>query len=126
LLLDPVAVGNVTAASDAASDPLTWLFNVGVAGVVLVLLVTGQLRTKSEVTQLERQIVAKDEALAALQAQLTANTLPALERSALVIEALPLAAQRHQRGVYGDLNTMRQELAHLSEQLRHLTTEEEH
>lgn len=109
-----------TAWASAATDPFTWLINVGVAGVVIVLLVTGQLRTKAEVSQLERQIEAKDALIEAFQAQLTANTLPALERSAQVFEALPRATER---AVYRDLGQVRAEIEELSQRLQAMTEE---
>lgn len=78
-----------TLESTAATDPLGWLVNLGVAGVVIVLLVTGQLRTKSEVTHLEAEIASKDKVIEAFQLQLTGHTLPALARSARIFEAIP-------------------------------------
>ena len=71
------------------SDPLVWLVNLGVAGIVIVLLVTGQLRTKSEVDHLLAEIAAKDRVIDAVQTQLLGQTLPALAQSTRVIEAVP-------------------------------------
>jgi hypothetical protein len=78
------------------SEPFTFLFNYGVAGIVIVLLVTGHLRTKAEVaglqkalddaTERERQ---KDIALANLMLQITQHTVPQLRDLARVVEALP-------------------------------------
>jgi len=76
-------------ATGGSADPVAWLINYGVAGIVIALLVTGQLRTKSEVKGLESQIAAKDKVIDAFQAQLTGHTLPALTQSARVLEAIP-------------------------------------
>lgn len=71
------------------SDPFTWLVNLGVAGIVIVLLVTGQLRTKAEVEHLLAEIEAKDKVIDAVQTQLLGSTLPALAQSTRVMEAIP-------------------------------------
>ena len=71
------------------TDPLAWLINLGVAGIVIVLLVTGKLRTGKEVEHLLEEISAKDQVITAFQQQLTGTTLPALERSTKVLEAIP-------------------------------------
>lgn len=85
-LSDPVVRA---AETSATTDPLTWLINLGVAGIVIVLLVTGQLRTKSEVLHLLDEIAAKDKVIEAVQTQLLSQTLPALANSTRVIEAVP-------------------------------------
>jgi hypothetical protein len=102
----------------ATNDPLAWLINLGVAGIVIVLLITGQLRTKSEVDRLERvnvdqkdsyekQLTDKDRQLAdkerqldkrdvlieALREQLTNRTIPALARVGDVVAAYPQQRQ---------------------------------
>lgn len=84
-LLEPLA-----AQSD---DPITWLINLGVAGIVIVLLITGQLRTKAEVDHLLSEIAAKDRVIEAVQTQLLSNTLPALAHSTRVMEAVPANEQ---------------------------------
>lgn len=89
-----LSVGFALAAS-GSGDPIGFLINYGVAGVVILLLVTGQLRTKAEVATMERvaeerreQIVALERALGAVMGQL-ADTLPGITHLAEVIEALP-------------------------------------
>lgn len=71
------------------TDPFTWLINLGVAGIVLVLLITGQLRTKAEVDHLMSEIAAKDRVIEAVQKELLGTTLPALTQSTRVLEAIP-------------------------------------
>lgn len=83
------ATGVTALATDTSTDPVAWLVNYGVAGIVIVLLVTGQLRTKTEVTLLERQMAQKDRVIEAFQQQLTSHTLPALAESTRVLEAIP-------------------------------------
>lgn len=92
-------------ASDGTTDPLTWLVNYGVAGIVILLLVTGQLRTKSEVNQLERQLAARDNIIEALQSNLTRHTLPALASSTRVLEAIPAS----ESAVLAELSRVRSE-----------------
>jgi hypothetical protein len=79
--------------TSAATDPLGWLVNIGVAGIVIILLVTGQLRTKSEVMHLLDEIAAKDKAIDAIQNQIMSQALPALANSTRVIEAVPNTEQ---------------------------------
>jgi len=76
----------------ASADPMTWLVNFGGLGVVLVLVVTGFLRTKAEVAALTKiaderlaQIQQKDAAIEALIGQIT-HTLPQLAALAEVVE----------------------------------------
>lgn len=113
-----LAVGTslVLLVATASSDPLTWLVNFGVAGIVIVLFVTGQIRTKAEVENLKSDIAAKDELIKAFQAQLMGHTLPALERSAQVLEAIPSS----ERSLYSQLTRAQQEVAALSDRLSEL------
>lgn len=81
---------------DATADPVSWLVNYGVAGIVILLLVTGQLRTKSEVAGLQKALGDADErarqkdvALSALMAQMTGHTVPQLTDLSRVLNALP-------------------------------------
>lgn len=85
----------IVAAGESSTDPIPWLVNYGVAGVVILLLVTGQLRTKSEVGALEKRVTqqddiikAKDIALEALTNQLV-SIVPQLAKVGDVVEALP-------------------------------------
>lgn len=107
----------VVLATANSSDPLTWLVNFGVAGIVIVLFVTGQIRTKAEVENLKSDIAAKDELIKAFQAQLMGHTLPALERSAQVLEAIPSS----ERSLYSQLTRAQHEVAALSARLNDLT-----
>lgn len=98
--LAPVAVLTATPlisvlATDSF-DPVTWLVNYGVAGVVLALLVTGRLRSKQEVDGLTRQVAEAEErarqaaiALQAMMQQVTTHTLPQLSQITRVVESLP-------------------------------------
>lgn len=74
-------------------DPLQWLINYGIAGIVIALLVLGRLRTKSEVdfiTKAREEALArereKDLALQAILAQLTNHTMPQLTQTAQIVE----------------------------------------
>lgn len=92
----------VLAATDSA-DPVAWLVNYGVAGIVILLLVTGQLRTKAEVAAIQKiaddrlvDLRQKDEALGNLIAQLSA-LLPQLARVGEIIEQMPNSAEAQLR-----------------------------
>jgi len=85
-------------AADPTTDPVAWLINYGVAGAVIVLLVTGQLRTKSEVTglkeandQLRADLLAERAGNAALVNQISNHTLPQMNALADVLERVPKA-----------------------------------
>lgn len=81
--------------AEAGTDPVSWLVNYGVAGVIIILLVTGQLRTKAEVEGLKSELTKKDESITAKDAALTAlvtqltTFLPQLAKVGDVVEALP-------------------------------------
>jgi citrate synthase len=90
-------------ALEASTDPLTWLINYGIAGVVILLLVTGKLRTSAEVDNLKQALVqaredlaSRDKALHDLTVQITNNTLPSMNALADVIEAQPVRADNNQ------------------------------
>jgi hypothetical protein len=94
LLLNPHAP-TLAALVTSTSDPISWLVNYGVAGIIIVLLVTGQLRTKAEVMALQKvaderaeALNAKDKALADLTQQITGHTLPQLARMTEVVEGI--------------------------------------
>jgi len=95
-------------------DPIAFLVNYGVAGVVIGLLVTGQLRTKFEVRGLERQIEAKDQVISEFQAQLSTNTLPALARSAQILETFPAS----EREAYREMRQASAGIAQLIQELK--------
>lgn len=71
-----------------SGDPVTILINYGALGIMLVFVMTGQFRTKSEVQNLQRQI---DDYRAIIQGFQAASNqaVPALARSAQVLEAIP-------------------------------------
>lgn len=100
LVLLPLAL---LIALEASTDPLTWLINYGIAGVVILLLVTGKLRTSAEVDNLKQALVqaredlaSRDKALHDLTVQITNNTLPSMNALADVIEAQPVRADNNQ------------------------------
>lgn len=74
-------------------DPVLILLNYGIAGVMLLLFTTGQIRTKSEVNDLRTTIHDQSRLIEAMRIQLTGQTLPALTRSTQVLEALPETEQ---------------------------------
>lgn len=76
-------------AATTTEDPLIFLLNFGTLGVVFVLLLTGFLFTKPYVQRLEKEIEVKDRLLETLGTQLSMHTLPALARTAKVMEAVP-------------------------------------
>lgn len=71
------------------AEPLTILVNYGALGIVVLGFVTGHIRTKAEVTGLEHQITSLRNIIAAFQTAATQQTIPALTRSAEVLEAIP-------------------------------------
>jgi hypothetical protein len=72
----------------ASTDPTTILINYGALGIMLVFVMTGQFRTKSEVQNLREQIADYRAIIAGFQAQAN-QAVPALARSAQVLEAIP-------------------------------------
>lgn len=72
----------------ASADPTTILINYGALGIMLVFVMTGQFRTKSEVQNLQRQIDDYRTIIQGFQAQAN-QAVPALARSAQVLEAIP-------------------------------------
>lgn len=70
------------------TDPTTILINYGALGIMLGLVATGWFRTKSEVQALQRQIDDYRAIIAGFQAQAN-QAVPALARSAQVLEAIP-------------------------------------
>lgn len=79
--------------TNATQDPLAWLVNVGVAGIVIILFVTGQIRTKSEVLRLESELDRANKVIDAIQQQLIGSTLPAMAKSTQVIENVPASEE---------------------------------
>jgi hypothetical protein len=82
-----LAVPLLPLAADA--DPLLTIVNYGALGMMLVLFVIGRVHSDAEVKDLKRQNDKLTDALMQVQASLTRQTLPALTRSAQVLEAIP-------------------------------------
>jgi hypothetical protein len=72
----------------SSADPTTILINYGALGIMLLFVMTGQFRTKSEVQNLREQIADYRAIIAGFQAQAN-QAVPALARSAQVLEAIP-------------------------------------
>lgn len=103
IVADRPALLVALATTGSPADPISLLVTYGPLGIFLVLLATGQFRTKYEVQRLEKQIGEqaaeinrlheearqKDELNRAFQMQLTGHALPALAQSARVFEAIP-------------------------------------
>lgn len=89
-------------------DPLTLLASTGIPGVVIILLITGKLRTESEVKRLEGEndrkdivIAQKDEQIQRLQAGIVDQAIPVLTRSTELLGRITSAAldqRRHPEG----------------------------
>lgn len=76
-------------------DPYTLLASAGIPGVVVLLLITGKLRTEAEVNRLVAEnsrkdlvIAQKDEQIQSLQRGIVDQAIPALTRSTLLMETL--------------------------------------
>lgn len=84
--------------ADAASggtDPLTYLTGLGFPGIIIALLLTGQLRTKTEVERLIAEneskdaiITSKDRQIAVIQDGLVKDVIPALTKSTQILESM--------------------------------------
>lgn len=95
--------GLVVAAADTATDPLSLLTGLGPAGIIIVLLVVGKLRTEGEVKRLEVEldrkdqvIEAKDAQLAALQDGIVGQAIPALTRYTDTVEQVMVVLRDRQ------------------------------
>jgi hypothetical protein len=83
------------AGGGASFDPYSVLASTGISGIVVVLLISGKLRTESEVKRLvsenERKdtvIKQKDEQIVSLQAGIVEQAIPVLTRSTSLLEKL--------------------------------------
>jgi hypothetical protein len=79
----------------ASFDPYNLLASTGITGTVIALLISGKLRTESEVKRLvsenERKDVVikqKDEQIVSLQAGIVDQAIPVLTRSTSLLEKL--------------------------------------
>lgn len=70
-------------------EPVAILINYGAIGVMLAMFVLGRLHSDREVSDLKEQNKLLIDTLTRLQGSITGNTLPALTRSAQVLEAIP-------------------------------------
>lgn len=105
------------------ASPLAILLNYGVLGIIVVLLISGWVRTKPEVDGLKEQIedlkgqlAERDRVAEAMRVQLTQQTLPAMARSAQVLETIPQTA--------GDEKQLVKELQALISQLKDFRDDE--
>jgi hypothetical protein len=110
--------------SSSPTDPFNWVTGLGFPGVIIALLITGQLRTKPEVERLiaendrkDKLIEAKDTTIATMQSVLTKQTLPALLRSAEVLEAIPNA----ESSLFNELRQAQQQVTDLTSRLERMT-----
>lgn len=78
----------------AQTDPIQVLLNYGLAGVVVFLVITGQLRTKAEVHAKDAIIAKQAEIISAFQQSLTSNALPAMSAGIRAVEAVPHSESR--------------------------------
>jgi len=83
------------AGGGASFDPYTLIASTGIPGIVVVLLISGKLRTESEVKRLvsenERKdtvIRQKDEQIVSLQQGIVEQAIPVLTRSTSLLEKL--------------------------------------
>ena len=117
LLLYLLQVPPLDAVAAASTDPLTWLANLGRAGIVIVLLVTGQLRTKAEVTGLTAQNEGQAKLIEGFQLQLTEHTLPALAKFVEVFDA----NNHHMEDLVEQVRRTQDEVRDVSRALNELT-----
>lgn len=88
-MLAALSIQHLVAEVSNSADPYSLLVNYGALGIIIVLIATGQFRTKAEVQRLEDQNKEYREIIKAFQIQLTTQTLPAMSKSAQVLEAIP-------------------------------------
>lgn len=105
-------------------DPLSWLVNYGVAGIIIILLVTGQLRTKAEVAGKDKVIAdqaetikIKDQALTAIMTQV-GGVLPQIAQLSQVVEALPANKQSIESQILTRLEALGQHLEEIERRAR--------
>lgn len=92
-LLRPDLIGNLAAwQTESVDNPVTWLANLGTAGVWLICTITGVVPSKGEVrilqaqlTRAEEQIDRHAQLIEALRDQMTTRTVPTLARVAEVV-----------------------------------------
>ena len=96
VLIKTAAVGMALVPMAATADPLAVLVNYGALGIFLICILTGLVRTRSEVEnrdkqleQLQKTIENQQRMIDAFTMNLTGQTIPALARSTQVLEQLP-------------------------------------
>lgn len=70
-------------------ESLSIFLNYGVLGALVIAAAFGWIHFKPEVDRMTKQIEEQEKALTELRNQIITNALPALNRSAQVLEALP-------------------------------------
>lgn len=71
------------------AEPVTILVNYGAIGFMLAMFVLGRLHSDRELNDLKEQNAKLIEALSRLQVAMSSSAVPALARSAQVLEAIP-------------------------------------
>lgn len=106
-------LGAMAASAPTGTDPISWLVNYGVAGIVVALLVTGRLRTKAEVDGLREElgkaqgaVQERDLAMTALVQQVTQHTLPQMGQIADVLDRIERTATSSQQSVTPDVEAL--------------------
>lgn len=98
-LASPAAVSFVAeTVSDTGFDPWTLIGSVVTPVIVVVLLLTGKLRTGAETDRILADNTALRAQVDALQAGLVDRVIPALTRSTLVLEGLDASRFHHGHG----------------------------
>lgn len=76
-------------ASPSDPNPLMVLINYGALGIIVILYVTGMIPSKGEVKLLKEQNTEYRTIIDRFQTVISTSTLPALQRQAQVLEAIP-------------------------------------
>lgn len=115
-----ISMSGLVGASDASANnnPYMVLVNYGALGIMLLLVATGQFRTKAEVQRLETQASEYREIIKTFQMQLTTQTLPAMSKSAQVLEAIP----DREITIYEELKATQAETKKILERLENLAS----
>lgn len=95
------------------TDPLSTLLQYGLAGVILILVITGQLHTKATV-KAKDDVIERQWRLLELAVQTTPGAAQALHQTAGVLEAIPATAGARFDRLDATLNQLEPFLAQLS------------
>lgn len=136
LMAMPVSALFMAATTDGGgslNDPFTYLTGLGFPGIIIALLLTGQLVPKGVIDRMSKDldrkdeiIKAKDEQIAALQAGLVDKAIPALTRSTQVLERLPSSVKHSENAVLERLDQvsgLQSDMADLARKLESLVRE---